>query len=156
MRWYKIAGAERRLHYSDHDLTKESILFESQGMGIKPTGFWYSIDDAWKSWGDQNLMDVGRKVYEVQVDLSMMLVLSSALLLEEFDRKYRKSLFPGAEKEGYPTIIDWAAVAQEHAGVEFNPYPVVGRRDISWYSAIDVPSGCIWNPSALQGIRLAT
>ena len=51
-------------------------------------------------------------------------------------------------------IIDWQKVAKKIGGIEFNLYihqvinPIKNwakKIIISWYSTVDVSSGCIWN-----------
>jgi hypothetical protein len=51
-------------------------------------------------------------------------------------------------------LIDWEKVAKKFGGLEFNPYiyhvisPIQdGTKSIimSWYTTVDIPSGCIWN-----------
>lgn len=50
--------------------------------------------------------------------------------------------------------IDWQKVAKKFGGIEFNPYihqvinPIKNGAKkiiITWYTAVDLPSGCIWN-----------
>lgn len=51
-------------------------------------------------------------------------------------------------------IIDWQKVSKKFGGIEFNPYinqvinPIKNGKKtilITWYTTVDIPSGCIWN-----------
>jgi hypothetical protein len=71
-------------------------------------------------------------------------------------KPYKKLTILDSNKNIYfdYNIIDWKNFSKKFGGIEFNPYihqvlnPVKNGKKgiiITWYSTVDIPSGCIWN-----------
>jgi hypothetical protein len=71
-------------------------------------------------------------------------------------KPYKKRTILDSEKNVYldHNTIDWQKVTKKFGGIEFNPfiyqfiYPIKNGKKgiiITWYTTVDIPSGCIWN-----------
>ncbi len=162
----------KRIHYSATD----DVLFQNVDqvqscLGkvplFKPYGLWYSIDDAWEQWIEREMPRWGPSCqYEYELDLDMdkvLVVEPTASALEKFLEQYGHTITILSSIE-LLSHIDWPAIAKDYAGVEFNPYSkeafYSGSIKRSWlsalsfYSGLDVPSGCIWDKSAILNMQL--
>ncbi len=71
-------------------------------------------------------------------------------------KPYKKRTILDSEKNVYldHNTIDWQKVTKKFGGIEFNPFiyqfidPIKNGKKriiITWYTTVDIPSGCIWN-----------
>jgi hypothetical protein len=120
---------------------------------LKPKGLWYSCNDEWKEWVVWEMPQWWESYnfkYDIQVDLSTMLVIRSMPEILEFERKYvdqNSRLGPGFK------AINWEAVANDYSGIEICPYQSEARYGTDWYYGWDIGSGCIWDPSAFVSVK---
>lgn len=117
---------------------------------FKPRGFWYDVGGAWVEWMRIEMpswYDESRFLYSVSLSpAARILRIRGSRGLERFVGKYAAT-HPSMGKFPVP---DWAAVAREWDGIEFSPYRHELRAEHIWYSMVDVPSGCVWNPGAVS------
>lgn len=130
---------------------------------FKPMGIWYSIDDAWIRWVKDEEPDwLFRYKHKHLVEINedrILFVPGTVEALSSFVATY-SSYCPGTITM---KMIDWEKVAQEYDGVEFSPYNrglYFGKgltsneiMALTFYSGIDVPSGCIWGSDAIKKIE---
>lgn len=137
---------------------------------FKPQGLWYACGDAWdaflvrEDWFDRMRHPY---VYEIEVDLSSMVVIRDQSDFDAFNTEYGKvsrlegeseQYIQGVDKWGGYYIdqwggIDWPAVAKTYAGIEICPM-VYPRPVPKWFEHWDVASGCIWGKRAFKSVRL--
>lgn len=150
------------LHYSAKPITRDALVSRDQeaphelSSFSKPRGFWITDDSehCWASWcrvQSFNLFSLER-VHEVELDESRILFARDALDLDAFTERY------GCLARSYPAIgsgpaIDWNRVASEFAGIIITPYVWSRRMELNWYYGWDCASGCIWDVSAVLGVR---
>jgi hypothetical protein len=129
-------------------LTDIRSMRYGQRLRPKPAGLWYSCGPAWLEWVEREVphwIDDYTCLYEIDVDLSRMVVLRTARGFDAFTRRF------GADGND---VIDWRAVeATGAAGVEICPYQYRRRREPHWYYTWDVASGCVWDPAAVVRLR---
>lgn len=128
---------------------------DQDGYGLKPLGLWYSIGDSWIEWCRSEMPDwVKPHNFILDLDMSRVLLIASKSDIVDFQRRYGASV-------GVPGVHlmrpDWRRVAKDYCGIEVNPY----FRDLSftcadylWYYGWDVPSGCVWDKSAVKSVKL--
>lgn len=148
-------------HYTD----KASFTIENIPGGIdparfsfKPAGIWYSVEDAWAEWclGNDFCPSAGlRYRYQLTLNYDRILQLRPEDLAE-FAKQYYRYEYHNHQWDG----IDWAAVVAEFDGLECFTYDktlalnwvyadIEVAGGYSWYSGLDIPSGCIWNRDAV-------
>lgn len=144
------------LHYSRNSI--ENIKKKKQKSSWKPVGLWYSLGTAWKDWGDAESFEISDNfVYKLTVDYSKILHVSSEEEIDQFSKIYGvpdPSFHMDAIHGEKYFLIDWKRVAEQYHGIEISPYLWSRRFTHMWYYGWDVPSGCIWNPGAIQEFRL--
>lgn len=146
----------KRLHYSNRPIKKVKPV-KVQEIKWKPKGLWYSCGTAWKDWGDAEDFGIPTDyVYELEVDASKILFISSVKEIDSFTKKYLvPSEFCFGEEFLYKSgNINWPEVASLVSGIEISPYVWKRRMEYMWYYGWDVASGCIWNPDAIQKFSL--
>jgi len=122
----------------------ESLMTSQSEVGPKPRGLWYACDNDWLQWLIYEMPHwIGNYVYSFDINMSNVLQLSSLSDLKNFQSKYGS--------RGY---IDWREVAMDFSGIEICPYIYEGRYDIPWYYGWDVASGCIWDSSAFNSLKI--
>lgn len=150
----------KRYHYAPKLITTpiSSEIQINSIDGIKPKGFWYSIDTEWYDWCKSNDFGLERLRYKYEVDVGSanILKITSTKEILEFQEKY-KTIILQTDKIVIHNI-DWARVSEDYDGIEVNPYYRnflfdqmidMGWRNNSpylhlWYSTWDIASGCIW------------
>lgn len=142
----------KRTHITKQELNLRSRR-QSPNPNHKPKGLWYAIDNDWKEWCKSewdSWLDKCDFEYELDIDMTNVLLLDSVDAIITFDATYRKDLVPNIL-----SMIDWKAVANDYSGIEISPYQWMLRLDhrISWYYGWDVASGCIWDKNAIKGIN---
>lgn len=143
------------LHYSEKPI--EKLKKKKQCSAWKPTGLWYSIGTAWKDWGVAESFEIRDKyVYKLTVDYSTILKISSEEEIDQFTRIYgvKAPYMQDETCSEYHSFINWDKIADQYFGIEISPYLQSRRLNLMWYYVWDVPSGCIWNPGAIQEFHL--
>lgn len=144
-----------RLHFGPKPLSKLALRTFPQKVGGKPSGTWYSCGRDWVRWlaseSPKRLREV-KWVTALEPDMRRMLALGSMDEVKCFAAAFGVERVDEMDPTGRDKFhfIDWAAVAKEYAGVEFCPYLRRFRKNFEWYYALDVASGCVWDPSALK------
>lgn len=138
-----------RVHFTDHAIEKLRDFVPSNDT-FKPHGLWYSVEgngDGWSDWCKaENFKDTNAQVqHELAVVLDSILVLSSPIDILAFTEQYARCVPTSDRRYG----IEWAHVAQNHAGIEIAPYQWSLRLSMEtpWYYSWDCASGCIWQPT---------
>jgi len=153
-------SSERNFHLSKQHLGG-SIRKTSQDVCVKPTGLWYAPGSEWREWTRAEMPTLLAKynvLYDVEIT-DRVLRISTPEDVHEFSEWYRAKSGWEYEMENVThgrsriTNIDWLKVAQDWSGVEVNPYHWDLRFTYLWYSGLDVPSGCIWDPAGAS-VRL--
>jgi hypothetical protein len=116
----------------------------------KPTGgIWYGCGNSWINWMTSEMPHLAHPyVHEITVDVSRVYSLKSQEDYEAFTKTfgYNKKWDWG----GTSHAIDWREVAKTYAGLECCAwYDKVG-----WLRAWDVPSGVVWDTSAILKHKL--
>lgn len=121
---------------------------------MKPHGLWYGINDAWIEWCRDNMPEwVKTNTFELEVDLSRILVLETELDAMVFNERYGKE---GLASVYIPECkyIDWKEIASQYAGIEIQGYTYsYFRSTCMWYNSWDCSSGCIWDLSAVKSVK---
>ncbi|MHB8107764.1 MAG: hypothetical protein ACYDH4_10125 [Candidatus Cryosericum sp.] len=131
--------------------------WDSWDDSFKPVGLWYGKGDSWLGWCRAvRFGDVDKSyVYRAQINKAKVLRVRRIDDVLELGRRFpmKGLIVRNAYGGGH---VDWRAIAREYEGIEFNPYffELRFRPGLSWYSALDVPSGCIWSPKAIEGMTL--
>lgn len=146
----------RRIHNSKtpiHSLQSKKADENGMQSGVgKPTGLWYSIDMEWHDWckSEGTPHWIGQYNYELTIDLSCILRLTTVDELRAFTAKFHKF----EHREPHRAYeIDWGAVAKLYKGIEIAPYQWGARHSLGWYYTWDVASGCIWDVTSVKSIR---
>lgn len=120
-----------------------------QNPGFKPRGLWYSCGSSWDDFCRYEMperIDGSPYLYEIEVDLSKMIVIQNSKDFNDFVKKYSLKGF-------IMEAIDWARVAEDYDGIEICPY-LPQFRQVDWYYGWDVASGCIWGEGAFKSVKL--
>lgn len=145
----------RRIHISPKPLGE--LQPRSQKIGLKPKGLWYGLDMAWIEWcaGEMPGWLEKHVWYEVEVDITRLLILGAEAELDNFRREFGREPWTRSRSEvGIENdYIDWPAVASRWSGVEITDYDWGLRSECLWYYAWDCASGCVWDPCAVTGVR---
>ena len=120
---------------------------------FKPDGLWYACGDSWIEWTksqEPGWLEKSKYLYEISTT-SRVLVINTPEKFGAFEKEYIYT-GPGAYKD--IRKIDWARVAKDHAGIEICPYREDYPWESNWYDGWDVASGCIWDSSGIEEIKL--
>jgi hypothetical protein len=113
-----------------------------QNTDLKPRGFWYGIEDEWKTCVEFEMPHwLGEHEYFVDLGDSNVLFLDTPDKIINFHKEYR-------QPHG---MVDWNRLSQTYDGIEISPYQWGLRLELLWYYGWDVASGCIWN---LEKVKL--
>lgn len=127
---------------------------------MKPNGLWYAFGDSWLNWVEGEMPEWrGDYLYEVKVNSSKILRITSVKEIAEFTKKHSVSLLPdvpGLESVPMRLVcyIDWPTITKEYDAIEITPYLWEARYDYMWYYGWDVASGCVWNTKAVELVEL--
>lgn len=121
------------VEFTDYETGKE--LVSKQRFNLN----WQSL----KKKKDQPLKDV--------------LVKNKVIFLSEKDAAKGSAFY-----KRYPTYVgkfkykDWNELSRKYDGVIFENYDLDNRAKMYhvWFQSLDAPSGCIWNPEAIESITL--
>ena len=148
---------QTRVHFTSHPL-KRVRAARKQYTEVKPRGLWYSVQrdqDQWMGWLEWCRSEEFRypeefaHAFAIEVDPSDLLILDSDAAIEAFSREF------SVPSCGRFREIEWKRVASEFKGVEIAPYSWRHRHDPEtfWYYGWDCASGCVWDPTAVVGIK---
>ena len=145
------------------------VTYKQHSYFIKPSGFWYQINDCSYKWDE---LDWGEYLYKVVIDPSNILVIKNYQDYVKFDKEYgieRTIKIPKALQESSnisdsitTKYINWKKVSNRYSGFEvknFNTIKKKLRRDYdksrkgSWLSTFDFSSGCIWDLKAVKSVN---
>ena len=157
---------EMRQHLSRHfgkakiTLTDSPLDLERSyppSTQIKPSGIWYGCGTEWLDFVEENDWQStrGNQIWALKVDVSKVKSLIDPKQIDRFSLKYRD--MESYTKNSYNKRIDWAQVQSDFSGIECCPYPVGDREfryEHDWYYALDMSSGCIWDPTAISNNTL--
>lgn len=116
----------------------------------KPEGLWLSVGGAWKihcvehereGFAPQRLTFI----YEVKLqDGAKVPKLDTYEAVEAFSRHYWDIHYG----------VNWRDVEKDYSGISVLNYEPRGDENIiPWYEALDIPSACIWEESAIASIE---
>lgn len=123
----------------------------------KPSGLWVS-DDADFGWLDWCVGE-GFRLHQLAARWSVVLCAPAQILwlttsadLDAFTQRYGRLV--GDSPLQCP-VVDWAAVAADHAGVVVTPYQWTRRLHppTMWYYGWDAAGGCIWDPAVIARLE---
>lgn len=127
----------------------------------KPGGLWVSVDgkDDWPEWCESNNFSLYKLRYRYRITLRKrhdLIVISTAAALDSFVEQFGVAdpLFKDMAMYNDCRGINWPRVAQTAKGIIIAPYHWTRRMDSMWYYTWDCASGCIWDVSAIQSVRL--
>jgi hypothetical protein len=162
-------GSNERIHItSQADMKIQDLkdyTDQQNENNLKPVGFWYGFGDEWLNFlhkEDYFVMNNRRKNiddkyrYKIKIDKTNIMVIDSIQKSDEF-----YEIFKGKMELSSIQFIDWEKVAQAYMGIEIPNINALRSGDYwmtrnKWwnYSSWDISSGCIWNPMAIQRIKL--
>lgn len=133
-------------------LSKDPITVRpspDQKPGMKPVGFWYSVDYDWERWCESEasgwLKDM--HVHKVTLGAENILFVRTLGELDAFHHEFTRPLYRTSFH-----AIDWVKVVGRYDGIEIAPYQWDRRLygDVSeWYYGWDCASGVIWRPKGI-------
>lgn len=133
-------------------LEPKSVPQEAHG-DHKPQGLWVSVNgpDDWPSWCRSEEWGLGSLKHQYAVTLageSDVLRIATPDELRAFDAAFADSSLHGWG-------IRWRDVAERWQGIIIAPYQWECRlTEPRWYYGWDCASGCIWDASAIDSVRL--
>lgn len=131
-------------------------------FGTKPDrGFWVSVEGgepSWRDWCAETGFRPHALVCEHKVNLkptAKILYITNEAELRQFTKKYRDRTSP-QNTPSSTWAIDWDLVAVTYQGIIITPYLWGCRLDSAtiWYYGWDCASGCIWDISAIESVKL--
>lgn len=145
-------------HYSSSEVKCVRSEKNGQPLGMKPNGFWVSVDgngDGWADWCRSDGWGIERLTHTHDVELQAnanILCLCNAGDIDAFTEEYKSLIAPN----GPVYLIDWKRVATQYQGIIITPYVWSRRLDhqAQWYYGWDCASGCIWDAGAVASVRL--
>ena len=145
----------RRIIFSNSPTIDKNRNFTQAAMNPrrpfqKPIGLWYALGDAWLHFMytdmDIRLHDYNTISY-VDIDYADVLRINN---LEKF-YKFQDTF---VTQNG----VDWNNFSQKYKGIEiipmFDDFRNNGRSKSGWYDQWDIPSGCIWDMSAIKNYKV--
>ena len=120
--------------------------YQNQPLALKPTGLWYAAGLSWINWCESEQPDwLKPRLFKLEMDTSDILQLRTVAETIAFNDRYSQQV------RGLHSFIDWDAVKRDYKGIEIVPYHWELRYSGGiWYYGLDVPSGCLWDLSALR------
>lgn len=150
-------------HYSYRAVEKLYNKIQRDDADFKPKGFWVSCEDfetTWRDWCEGEEFNLHRLTHVHDVKLkrnAKLLHIKNAKGIDSFTEEYkaRDGKF-GGDLNRTGMFIDWARVAARYQGIIIAPYLWERRLHVgtSWYYGWDCASGCIWDVSAIQEVKL--
>lgn len=139
-----------RIHNTDCSVISDNAYYFQNSWGHKPEGLWWAIDDSWKQWCNDSAKPywIGKNDFSLSLDESNILIIENPEQLTEFTKKYATSSY---------SSLDWREVSFDYDGIEilyfYNLTPAERLRNL-WVCSWDMPSGCLWNLSAINKATL--
>lgn len=137
---------------------KPEVSAVKLGIDTKPQGgcVWYAMGTEWPHYMMHNSPEWPcRYIYRIIPNLSQMYVIDSKEKLDQFDVNF------GGRNIKYSRdsrLIDWNKASQFFSGLDMTKWYQKTRNFPQeadhWRDHWDIPSGAIWNGSALSGIQL--
>lgn len=138
--------------------------------GMKPYGFWVSIEDfiddqTWKSWCEGENFHKERLKTRHRIILKPhcnILVMKTHQELIDFSLKYSyhdpmeySTHFKHSDKRPYVYRINWKTIKKMYDAIFIAPYIWNARlcSCATWYYCWDCASGCIWNMNIIESIH---
>jgi hypothetical protein len=153
-----------RYHTSPNKI--DSVFDKSQIITyertMKPSGFWYAIGTKWINITQRHRPNDAKYIYEVFPNNKVFSIKNNEDFIE-FTKKYHQGFDTSRKIKPISPGIDWIKVTQDYAGIEivnyielFNKYAMNNALDnyYSWLYFWDIPSGCIWNKSGIDKLKL--
>lgn len=161
------------VHYSAEPIERLEADFKykngaSQEMMSKPHGFWVSVEselkDGWKDWCISEEFHLDALVYAYQVFLkenSNLLHIKTSKEITDFTKTYGGTYYETSPFNPPKSIFDtfrinWPKLKETYQGIIISPYQGDIRLHLGvlWYYGWDCASGCIWDISCIQEIKL--
>lgn len=141
----------KRLHNTNFKEIRLNKTYSQTETDFKPKGLWYAIDDEWLQWCSDNMVHwIKKYLFELDIDISQLLIISTQKELNIFNEKYKLNLY---ERIG---SINWDSVKKDYKGIEiinYNNLKYSHYNDNTFYSYFygwDVSGGCIWDLSIIN------
>lgn len=150
-----------RIHHTNNSSLEIPYIYRELKLDFKPAGLWYDINNSWTDWCKENTKWKHENHFELEVDLSKILLLDSVEKTKAFHAEYSEfasyyTHLPKDYKEDewdwITKHINWKRVSEKYSGIEINPY-WRWEFDATWYSSIDVSSGCLWDLSCIKSFK---
>lgn len=140
-------------HYSDSphlELIQRDYVGRMQTRDpelFKPCGTWVSVGSSWEEWcrGNNFRVDQLKYKYEIKFKRDANILLAD----NEETIKAIHTLCRGTN-----CIRNWDLLTDHCQGVIFAPYFYHLRWKYNWYSGLDCESGCIWDMTTIESIKL--
>lgn len=118
--------------------------------GLKPEGLWYAFGFGWIDFerAERKSRNIScnphKSVFQLTVNTTKFIHLSTLHDITVFNREYAVG--------GDSRVINWERVSRKYSGIEINPFRPVARH-LNWYRSFDITSGCIWDLTAITGLK---
>ncbi|MCF8008126.1 MAG: hypothetical protein K9K32_00040 [Halanaerobiales bacterium] len=144
------------VHLSELDKIDLDLEYE-QYVNYKPNGLWYSFDNLWIDLCKEEMS------YRISInDNIFLLKLNDKNIYKIYD--YDSFIYfvetyidNSAEFDYEFQGIDWPLVCEKYDGIEIKNYFTLrddyGLDRFSWFSSLDVPSGCVWNLNIVEILK---
>lgn len=147
-RFHTSPDANLVLHAEEWEVKERELVFG------KPVGLWYDFEGDWIKWClSASWGGVSDYIYEVEIDKSKILQISTTGEFEKFEEEY---LYHPEHFQNFRLhygSVNWQAVKVKYSGIEIIPYLWDKRLDSMWYYSWDCASGCVWDLEAFK-VRL--
>jgi hypothetical protein len=145
-----------RLHTSPSAIATVHSVEQPEEPLHKPAGFWWATGTSWLRFCASNYQQKLHPVhYAVElVPAANIVRLASTAEVADFVREYGGD----PEYDGWSPVpgirrVRWAEVARLYQGIEIDDPRAHARNEDRWLEYWDVPSGCVWDASAVQSLR---
>jgi hypothetical protein len=142
----------RRIILTNGNFQPMDKSIDAQRTHNKPAGSWYSLGEYWAKWMRSEQPDWFAsydKIYMLDLDYSKILRINNGQKMKDFQNKYGEQ--PYKSYNDFTMMIDWKKVAEDYGGIEI--IPMVWQNSRDWYRTWDIPSGCIWDSSAIKNYK---
>ena len=134
---------------------EEKHYFCQRKHFFKPIGLWACKSNEWLEWCLAEKFRLDKLKYKaiLDIDMSNVLIIDNVHDLEHFQSEYAYS-----QSDAKILIApDWSKCAKEYAGIWVDNYYFLKSNKLhepeyDWLNTWDVPSGCIWDMSAIKSI----
>ena len=154
----------RRIHNTEADELFLDGQYDQLIGNLKPRGLWYSLDEHWREWCESEWPErIFPNNFELEIITDKILVINSLSDAYKLTEKYKDDDLSTDLSTVGVKIIDWSKLTKDYSGVEFPDFWKLKQQLYStphiiliWVYSIDVPSGCIWDLSAVKKISKQT